>query len=43
LLTVTIGSGKTAVVAHGAVVLNANMGGGYFLTKTNGGAVTLQP
>ncbi len=43
LLTVTIGSGASKVTGHGAILLNATNGGGYFLTKTNAGAVILEP
>jgi len=43
LLTVTIKEGKTSTTGHGAILLNATNGGGYFLTKTYAGAVILQP
>ena len=43
LLTVTIGSGASKETGRGAILLNAANGGGYFLTKTNAGAVILQP
>ena len=43
LLTVTIGSGASKVTGHGAILLNETNGGGYFLTKTNAGAVILEP
>jgi len=43
LLTVTIGSGASRVTGHGAILLNATTGGGYFLTKTNAQAIELGP
>jgi hypothetical protein len=43
LFTVTIGSGPTRVNGRGAILLNAGYGGGYFLTKTNAGAIELGP
>ena len=43
LLTVAIGSGPTKVTGHGAILLNASYGGGYFLTKTNAQAIKLAP
>ena len=43
LLTVTIGSGASKVTGHGAILLNATTGGGYFLTKTNAQAIELGP
>jgi hypothetical protein len=48
LLKVTIGSGATRVTGHGAILLNStnggsNYGAGYYLTKTNAGAVLLEP
>jgi hypothetical protein len=43
LLTVTIGSGPAKTNGYGAVLLNVNNGGGYFLTKTNAQAITLGP
>jgi hypothetical protein len=43
LLTVTIGSGAAKVTGHGAILLNASYGGGYFLTKTSAGAIILAP
>ena len=42
-LTVTIGSGASKVTGHGVILLNATKGGGYFLTKTNAGAIILDP
>jgi hypothetical protein len=43
LFTVTVGSGASKVTGYGAILLNATNGGGYFLTKTNAGAVILEP
>jgi hypothetical protein len=43
LVTVTLGSGKSAMTGYGVVLLNETNGGGYFLTKTNSGAILLQP
>ena len=43
LLTLTIGSGASKVTGHGAILLNATTGGGYFVTKTNAGAVKVEP
>ena len=43
LLTVTIGSGANKITGHGAILLNATNGGGYYLTKTNAQAITLEP
>jgi hypothetical protein len=43
LLTVTIDSGASKVTGHGAILSNTNFGGGYFVTKTNAGAVILGP
>jgi hypothetical protein len=43
LLTVAIRSGVSKVTGHGAILLNATNGGGYFLTKTNAGAIELEP
>ena len=43
LLTVTIGSGAAKVTGHGAILLTATNGGGYFLTKTNAQAIKLEP
>ena len=43
LFTVTIGSGRAGVTGHGAILLNAGYGGGYFLTKTNAQAIILAP
>jgi hypothetical protein len=43
LLTVTIGSGASKVTGHGAILLNAGYGGGYFLTKTNAEGIELNP
>jgi uncharacterized repeat protein (TIGR03803 family) len=43
LLTVTIGSGSAKVTGHGAILYNTTNGGGYFLTKTNAGAILLEP
>jgi hypothetical protein len=43
LFTATIGSGPTRVTGHGAILLNAGYGGGYFLTKTFAGAIILDP
>jgi hypothetical protein len=41
LLTVTIGSGTSKVTGHGVILFNTTNGAGYFLTKTNAGAVIL--
>jgi len=43
LLTVTFGTGPTKITGHGAILLNATNGGGYFLTKTNAQAIKLGP
>jgi len=43
LFTVTIGSGPARVTGHGAILPNAGYGGGYFLTRTNAGAIKLGP
>jgi hypothetical protein len=43
LLKVIVGSGATETTGYGAVLLNATNGGGYFLTKTNAGAIILEP
>jgi hypothetical protein len=43
LLTVTIKEGKTTTTGHGAILLNATNGGGYFLTKTSAQAISLTP
>jgi uncharacterized repeat protein (TIGR02543 family) len=43
VFTVTLGSGPAKVTGHGAILLNAGYGGGYFLTKTTAGAVILAP
>jgi uncharacterized repeat protein (TIGR02543 family) len=43
LFTVTIGSGPAKVTGHGAILLNAGYGVGYFLTKTNAQAIILGP
>jgi hypothetical protein len=43
LLEVTFGSGASKTTGHGAIWLNGTNGGGYFLTKTNAGAILLQP
>jgi hypothetical protein len=40
---VTIGSGRSTLTGHGAILLNAGYGGGYFLSKTIAGAVSLGP
>ena len=44
LLTVTFGNGKgkTTMVGHGVVLQNATNAGGFFIGKTNDGAVYLQ-
>jgi hypothetical protein len=42
-LTITIGSGASRVTGHGVVLLNGTNGACYFLTKTNTGAILLQP
>jgi uncharacterized repeat protein (TIGR02543 family) len=42
-LTLSIGSGKSAVTAHGAILLNTNLGGGYLATPTNAQAIRLTP
>jgi hypothetical protein len=43
LLTVTIGSGASALSGHGAILLNSTSGGGYFLAQTNAQAMKLTP
>jgi hypothetical protein len=43
LLKVTIGSGANKWTCCGTILLNATNGGGYFVTKTNAGAVKLEP
>jgi hypothetical protein len=43
LLKVTVGSGASKTTGHGVILLNGTNGGGYFLTKTNAGAVILEP
>jgi hypothetical protein len=40
---VTIREGRSTLTGHGAVLLNAGYGGGYFLSKTIAGAVSLGP
>lgn len=39
----TVGRGKSRLTGRGAIVLNASLGGGYYLTKTNAQAILLQP
>jgi uncharacterized repeat protein (TIGR02543 family) len=43
LLKVTFGSGASKTTGYGVTLLNGTNGGGYFLTKTNAGAVILEP
>jgi hypothetical protein len=43
LLKVTFGSGASKTTGYGVILLNGTNGGGYFLTKTNAGAVILEP
>ena len=43
LLKVTIGSGASRTTGYGAILLNETNGAGYFLTKTNAGAIILEP
>ncbi len=45
LLTINYGNGtgKTTTTGYAAILQNSTNGGGYFLTKTNAGAVILQP
>ncbi len=38
---ITINPGRTAIVANGAILLDTNVGGGYYLTSTNAQAVYL--
>ena len=43
LLTVTIGSGASKQTGYGVILPNGTNGGGYLLTRTNAGAIILQP
>ncbi len=43
LLEVVIGSGSEKTIGYGAILLNVTNGGGYFLTKSNAGAIELGP
>jgi hypothetical protein len=43
VFTVTVVIGASKVADHGAILLNATTGGGYFLTRTFDGAVILEP
>ena len=43
LLKLTIASGASKITGYGVILLNATNGGGYFVTKTNAGAVLLEP
>ena len=45
LLTITFGNGtgKATTVGKGAVLQNVTNAGGFFLGKTNGGSILLQP
>lgn len=43
LVKVSIGSGRTKTTGYGVILLNATNGGGYFLTKTNAGALDFSP
>ena len=43
LMKVTFGSGASKTTGYGVVLLNGTNGGGYFLTKTNSGAIILSP
>jgi sugar lactone lactonase YvrE len=43
LLTVTIGSGASKSTGYGVLLPNGTNGGGFFLDKTNAGAIILQP
>jgi hypothetical protein len=43
LLKVTFGSGTSKTTGYGVILRNGTNGGGYFLTKTNSGAVILEP
>jgi len=40
---VIITSGKSKMTGHGAVLLNTNIGSGYYLTPTNAQAIQLTP
>jgi len=42
-LTLILGSGSNMVTGHGAVLLNATNGAGYFSTNTASGAILLNP
>ena len=39
----TFGGGASKTTGYGVILLNETNGGGYFLTKTNAGAIILQP
>jgi hypothetical protein len=43
LVKVTIGSGAAKATGYGVILPNGTNGGGYFLTKTNAGAVIFNP
>jgi hypothetical protein len=43
LMKVTFGSGASKTTGYGVILLNGTNGGGYFLTKTNYGAIILSP
>jgi hypothetical protein len=45
LLQITFGNGagKATTVGVGAMLQNSTEGGGYFVTKTNAGAILLRP
>ncbi len=43
LLTVTVGSGASKQTGYGVVLPETDASGGYFVTKTNAGAILLKP
>jgi hypothetical protein len=45
LLTITFGdgAGKATTIGHGVILQDSTNGGGYFVTKTNAGALLLSP
>jgi hypothetical protein len=45
LLQITFGNGDGAdtTIGYGVILQNSNHGGGYFVTTTNAGAITLEP
>jgi hypothetical protein len=43
LVKATITNGKTKTAAAGVILFNSTGGGGYYLSKTNAGPITLEP